>query len=345
MDESSSAITFLTERIDAVERERDELLEKSQRLEVLQRSFVDIIAATDEATLAAAAMRGAWLGLGFSRALWFGVDDPQNVAALYELDGANVAASEYGGTLPETSSLYRVICGDSDIATGWAGDFDAPLFDTRRRYVAAAVRPPKGAAFIFYADGSNERSGSAWSVASIQELATHAAFALERLRLATELESLAMHDPLTGLFNRRALMERLETELRSARRTGEMLAYAMIDVDDFKRINDTRGHAGGDAALVTIAQILRTSTREIDMPARFAGDEFSLILPRTDRGSAQAVMERILKELRASGLSASIGVAFTIGTIDGSTLMRLADDAVYAAKAAGKDRYRLASGS
>jgi diguanylate cyclase (GGDEF)-like protein len=345
MDEPSGAIPFLTERIDAVERERDLLLEKSQRLEVLQRSFVDIIAASDEAALAAAAMRGAWLGLGFSRTLWFGIEDAQSVGALYELDGESVTESEYGGTLPETSSLYRVTSGDSDVATGWAGDFDAPLFDTRRRYVAAAVRPSKGDAFLFYADGSNDRSGSAWSVASMQELATHAAFALERLRLAAELERLAMHDPLTGLVNRRALEERLEAELRTARRTGEMLAFAMLDVDDFKRINDTRGHAGGDAALITIAQILRSSTREIDLPARFAGDEFSLILPRTDRASATAVMERVVTELRANGLSASIGVAFTIGTIDATTLMRHADDAVYAAKAAGKDGYRFASGS
>src|SRR5271170_7033272 len=133
MDEPSGAIPFLTERIDAVERERDALLEKSQRLEVLQRSFVDIIAAQSEAALANAAMRGAWLGLGFSRALWFRIEDAQTVGALYELDGESVVESEYGGTLPETSSLYRLTSGDSDVATGWAGDFDAPLFDTRRR--------------------------------------------------------------------------------------------------------------------------------------------------------------------------------------------------------------------
>lgn len=342
MDEPSGGIPFLTERIDAIERERDALLERSQRLEVVQRSFVDIIAARDETALASAAMRGAWLGLGFSRALWFRIEDAQNVGALYELDGESVVESEYGGTLPETSSLHRLTSGDSDAATGWAGDADAPLFDTRRKYVAAAVRPHKGDAYIFYVDGSNERSGSAWSIASMQELATHAAFALERMRLAAELEEMAMHDPLTGLFNRRALMERLAAELRIVRRTGETLAYAMIDVDDFKRINDTRGHAGGDAALVTIAQILQRCTREIDTPARFAGDEFSLIMPRTDRASAQTVMERIMTELRSNGLSASIGVAFTAPGIDQDTLTRNADAAVYGAKAAGKDGYVLA---
>ena len=344
MDEPPGPIPFLTERIDAVERERDELLERAQRLELLQRSFVEIIASRNEAALAAAAMRGAWLGLGFSRALWFRITGPHEVSALYELDGEDVRESEYGGTLPPASSLTRIASGDSDIATGWADDADAPLFDTRRRYVAAIVRPPKGDVYVFYVDGSNDRTAT-WSVGSMQELATHATFALERMRLAAALEDMAMHDPLTGLFNRRALMDRLATELRIVRRTGETLAFAMLDVDNFKQINDTRGHAAGDAALVTIAGILRKCTREIDTPARFAGDEFSLILPRTDRDSAKAVMERICAELRAAGLSASIGVAFTPLGIEQETLMRWADEAVYAAKAAGKDGYRFASDS
>jgi diguanylate cyclase (GGDEF)-like protein len=342
MEEPSRAIAFLTERIDIAERERDALLEKSQRLEMLQRSFVEIISAPNEAGLMAAAMRGAWLGLGFSRAFWFRIDDERSVSALYELDGESVVESEYGGTLPERTSLYRITSGDSDIATGLAADPDAPIFDTRRRYVAAAVRPRTGESYLFYADGSNEPAGSVWSVASMQELATHAAFALDRMRLSAQLEELAMHDPLTGLFNRRALMEHLNSELRLVKRTGETLAFAMIDVDDFKRINDTRGHAGGDAALKAIAEILRSCTREIDIPARFAGDEFSLIMPRTDRTSAQGVMERVTEALRAQSLPASIGVAFTRPGIDEDTLMHEADAAVYTAKAAGKNTYHLA---
>jgi len=337
-------IAFLTERIDAVERERDELLEKSQRLEVLQRSFVDIIAATDETVLAAAAMRGAWLGLGFSRALWFRIDGAQELSAIFELDGDRVVASEYGGTLPDASSLFRVTSGDSDIATGWAGDSDAPLFDTRRRYAAAAVRPSAGDAYLFYADGSNERVGSAWSIASLQELATHAAFALDRMRLAVELERLAMHDPLTGLINRRAMLERMHVELATARRTGIRLAFAMIDVDNFKSINDTRGHAGGDEALVAIASALRTQTRETDIPARFAGDEFALIMPRTDAATIASVMERIYETLGAQGLGLSIGIAFDSGMAQPEALIAIADGGVYDAKRAGKNTYRIVGG-
>jgi diguanylate cyclase (GGDEF)-like protein len=337
----SQGIAFLVERIDGLERERDALLEKSQRLEVLQRSFVDIIAAAEESSLAAAALRGAWLGLGFTRALWFRIESAQAIGAVYEIDGAEVAESEYGGTLPETSSLYRITTGDSDVVTGWAADADVPLFDTRRRYAAAAVRT-HGESYVLYVDGSSDRAGSAWSVASLQELATHASFALDRLRLSAELERLAMHDPLTGLYNRRALMERLENELRTINRTGETLAFAMIDVDDFKKINDARGHAAGDAALVTIAHILKTHTRDIDIPARFAGDEFSLIMPRTDARTAPPVLDRIVAELRRHGLPASIGVGFAGRDTDAAEVMRRADEAVYAAKAAGKGCWRLA---
>jgi diguanylate cyclase (GGDEF)-like protein len=342
MADSTRGIAFLTEQIDAIERERDLLLAKSQQLTFLVRAFVDIIAAPDERALATAAIRGAWLGLGFSRALWFRIEGVFELNALYEYNGEAIVDSEYGGTLPDTSALYRITSRDSNIATGWAGDPDPPLFDARMHWVAAAVRCTRGDQYLFYVDGSHDRKNLDRSDNWMQELAMHAAFALDGMRMAAELERLAMRDPLTGLFNRRALMERLTTELKTQRRTGESLAYVMIDVDDFKRINDTRGHAGGDEALKTIAEILRTHTRETDVPARFAGDEFSLIMPRTDRASAQAVMERIVTGLRAASLSASMGVAFARQGDDERAVMARADAAVYAAKAAGKDGFQIA---
>ena len=336
----NEGIGFLTERVNAAERERDELLERSQRLETLQRSFVDIVAAADERALAVATMRGAWLGLGFSRALWFRAELPEP-AALYEIDGEGVVDSEYGGTLPETSTLYRLLYHDSDIVTGWAGDSDAPLFDTRRRYAAAAITPRTGESYILYVDGSNERAGSSWTLSSLQELTTHAAFALERMRMATELERLAMRDPLTGLPNRRSLMERLETELATARRTKEPLAFAMVDVDNFKSINDSRGHAGGDEALKLIASILQGNTRETDTAARFAGDEFSLLMPRTDGETVEAAMTRFYAKLGEAKLGCSIGIAFARAGEEAAELIARADAGVYEAKAAGKNCYRL----
>lgn len=341
MDGASEGIAFLTERIDAVERERDGLLLKAQQLELLQRSFVEIIAAADERSLATAVLRGAWLGLGFGRCLWFRIESPDELSAEVELDDGTFAESEYGGTIPRQSSLRRALTGDSDVLTGWASDSDAPLFDTRRHYAAASVRPATGDAFILYVDGATERGASAWNVASLRELATHATFALERLRMAAQLERLAMRDALTGLLNRRALMERIESEFATMRRTQQTFAFAMVDVDNFKQINDTRGHAGGDEALKDIAAILTSQTRETDVAARFAGDEFCLVMPRSDREAVAAVMARIFDALAQRGLSCSIGIAFARGDESVEQVIARADQRVYTAKAAGKGCYRI----
>ena len=341
--DESEPILYLTQQLTDAERERDGLALKAQRLEMLQRSFVQIIASTHEDDLAKAVLRGAWLGLGFSRAMWFRVEEGGRPSAAFELDGDDAVTSEYGDALPEGSCLHRIARGDSDAATGYEGDVDAPLFDTRRWYAIAAVRVRATPPFIVYADGAPERLASPWAISSLGELATHAALALDRMRMTVELERLAMHDPLTGLLNRRALMERLAIELATARRTGEPLGFAMIDVDDFKRINDTRGHVGGDAALQTIAHILRSSTRETDVPARFAGDEFSLILPRSDRHAAEIVMQRVYDALTQAKLACSTGIAFSSElTHNTEALIVRADEAVYTAKADGKNCFRFA---
>ena len=333
-------IAFLSEQLAAVEAERDELALKAERLSALQRCFVAIAGAADESALARETLSGARRALGFSRALWFSLGALP--MARFQLDGGEPEASDYGDAFPPNSALVRIARGESDAATGYSDDVDAPLFDTRGWYVIAAVRVAAGADAILYVDGAKERAVSPWAVASLQELATQAALALGTMRMAHELEQLAMHDPLTGLFNRRALMDRFATELATAKRTKESLAFAMIDVDNFKAINDSQGHAGGDAVLQTLASIFTSRTRETDVAARFAGDEFSLIMPRTDRESAAFVLDRIYESLRSAGLGCSTGVAFYPD--DGETeedLFSAADRAVYVAKAAGKNVYRL----
>jgi diguanylate cyclase (GGDEF)-like protein len=133
----------------------------------------------------------------------------------------------------------------------------------------------------------------------------------------------------------------LAIELASARRTGEMLAFAILDVDDFKQINDARGHAGGDEALQAIARAMRLATRETDFPARFAGDEFALVMPRTQRADATAVIERLVGALRAAGLPCSVGVGFTDGSATAEGLFEVADAAAYVVKANGKNGFHL----
>jgi len=338
-------IAFLTERLAAAERERDELAIKSERLTALQRVFVQIGAARDETQIAQFALRGAWLALEFTRALWFTVDESGSGSALFDVDGNDEPTeSEYGGSFPDGSALARCARGESDAAAGYAHDADAPLFDTRGWYALAAVRVAHGESAIIYADGARDRSVSPWSVTALGELAVHAALALENVRMHAELQRLALHDPLTGLLNRRALDDRLSIELARARRTGEQLGFAMIDVDDFKQINDSRGHAGGDTALKTLADVMRATVRETDIAARFAGDEFALIMPDTDRIAAGVLMDRFYASLRMAGLACSTGIAFVPGDAgDERKLLEAADAGVYVAKRAGKNTYRFAA--
>ncbi len=335
-------IAFLTERLAAAERERDGLVERTERLEALQRVFVQISAATDETGIAHGALRAARLALYFTRVLWFSVDSEGDALAAFELDeGTEPVESAYGDAFPDGSSLLRAAYGETNLAAGYTGEPDVALYDVRGWYALAALRVRVGNAAILYADGARERTISAWSVQALGEIAQQAALALENVRLRGELERLALHDPLTGLLNRRALATRIDTEIARAKRNGSSLAFAMIDVDDFKRINDTRGHAGGDEALKAFAEALRSSTRVTDVPARFAGDEFALVMPETDRAAADAVMNRFYAAVRAAGLSCSTGVAISHPQTDATSLFADADAAVYVAKAAGKNTWRF----
>jgi diguanylate cyclase (GGDEF)-like protein len=161
----------------------------------------------------------------------------------------------------------------------------------------------------------------------------------------------ARHDALTGLPNRRSLLERLETAIPSAQRHGHQLALLYLDLDGFKRVNDSMGHAAGDELLRQAAQRLSRSTRAEDIVARLGGDEFVIALPFVQKASDVAVVSaKIIEALRgpftlAGGearVSASIGVAMY--PYDGEhidELVESADAALYAAKANGKGVYHF----
>jgi diguanylate cyclase (GGDEF)-like protein len=166
-------------------------------------------------------------------------------------------------------------------------------------------------------------------------------------RLVTELRHAAATDPLTGLLNRRAIGERLGHELARARRSGEAFATLLIDVDDFKQINDQHGHAAGDEALVALAQELTRELREIDTVARIGGDEFAVILPETDAEEAGHAVQRILDAFRDQPfvgeqrgpvpIAASIGTAtFPAAGRTATELIAAADRALYQVKREGR---------
>ncbi len=159
----------------------------------------------------------------------------------------------------------------------------------------------------------------------------------------------AMHDSLTGLLNRPAMLERMAQELSRCGRTGSHLAAVMIDVDRFKHVNDTLGHAAGDTVLSGVAERLRGGVRAYDSVARFGGEEFLVALPDCTAAQAERVAERTRKTLAKSPITvdsgaltvtASFGVAATdIPTIvDIPTLLKAADLAMYRAKAAGRNQ-------
>ncbi len=168
------------------------------------------------------------------------------------------------------------------------------------------------------------------------------------------LQDMATRDPLTGLYNHGFLQERLEQEINRAARSGSRLALAMLDLDRFKQVNDTFGHQVGDEVLRRLAHILRESLRSSDVAARYGGEEIAVILPETDADGAAAVLERVRQLLESAavdvpggqkltGITLSAGVAvYPDAATDRHALIRAADDALYAAKAAGRNRIRVA---
>ena len=172
---------------------------------------------------------------------------------------------------------------------------------------------------------------------------------LSNLKLREELRAEAIHDPLTGLFNRRYLEETLPRELHRAQRAHSPLCVAMLDLDNFKRFNDTYGHDAGDSLLRELGRLLLGKLRKSDISCRYGGEEFVLVLPDSSAADAKQRMEQIrgqIKELKIphgeqvlSAITVSAGVAQAEDpTANPSELLRAADTALYAAKNAGRDR-------
>ena len=157
----------------------------------------------------------------------------------------------------------------------------------------------------------------------------------------------AHHDPLTGLLNRRAILDRLHEELARARRYGDILAIGMIDIDRFKSVNDTHGHQTGDDVLCGFVQILRTSFREYDTVGRLGGEEFLVIAPMKPEIDCLSVFSRALRKVaeskittRSGFLSVTMSIGVATATFENSVdkILAAADSALYQAKNEGRNR-------
>jgi diguanylate cyclase (GGDEF)-like protein/PAS domain S-box-containing protein len=174
----------------------------------------------------------------------------------------------------------------------------------------------------------------------------------EVVRLREKLREQAIRDALTGLFNRRHFNELAEKELARSRRHGHPTAMVMLDIDHFKRINDGHGHPAGDAVLQRVGELLRAQVRQEDTAARIGGEEFALLLPRTEAAQAGVLAERIRCAVReaedllpdAARVTISLGVAVSSGEMKLEALYAAADAQLYRAKQGGRDRVCCAEG-
>jgi diguanylate cyclase (GGDEF)-like protein len=181
----------------------------------------------------------------------------------------------------------------------------------------------------------------------------HLGLALAKLKLQENLQHLSVRDPLTGLFNRRYMEESLARELRRAERQGKLLGIIMVDIDHFKRFNDTLGHDAGDALLRELGAFLQRGIRAGDIACRYGGEEFTIVLQdasqETTRQRAEEIREAA-KQLRVhhgqrvlDSVTLSLGVAtFPQNGTSRDILMQSADIALYRAKQEGRDRVCVA---
>lgn len=222
------------------------------------------------------------------------------------------------------------------------GDADSATFEKRYRHRQGHVLYGQIASSLVR-DGQDQ---PLYFISQVQDIT-------DRKRLEAELREQAVHDPLTGLFNRRYLDETLRRELHRCKRNSEPLTVAMFDLDHFKRFNDAYGHEAGDIALQAIGELLRRSLRSSDIACRYGGEELTVILPGSTLADARERLESLREAVmqlhlfyrggELPAVTVSIGVAGAVpGEMEVTTLLSRADAALYQAKKSGRNRVIVA---
>jgi len=240
---------------------------------------------------------------------------------------------------------------EAALASGRPGESDDGDMVALAHPLGAASRVPVGVITV-------ARAGEPFSPQErdlIHYLAAQATVSLENVDLHDVVQRQAVTDELTGLFNHRRFQEVVDSEVERARRFETPLGVVMLDIDNFKRVNDTYGHQQGDLVLREVSRVLKEQSREIDEPARYGGEELAVALPQTDLEGAANFAERVRAAIEALGVrrldgssellrvTASLGVAALPDSAEGKDdLVAAADAALYRAKAAGKNRVERA---
>jgi diguanylate cyclase (GGDEF)-like protein/PAS domain S-box-containing protein len=297
-------------------------------------------------------LRCSVLLLGSDDRLYHGAAPSLPPRYLAAIDGLPIGPQ--AGSCGTAAYLDRPIFVE-DIASDprWADYREAALEAGLRACWSTPIRGTGGNVLGTLALYAGEPRGPQPNEERLLELATQlAALALERWQESEELRHRAFHDPLTGLPNRLLFLDRLEHAVARSDRNGGGIAVLFLDLDDFKRVNDTWGHAVGDAVLQEVAARLSRQVRAGDTVARFAGDEFTVLLDGvTGERDVRVVTERLLAALASPircgeqeirmGLSIGAAVATGRPMPDSGTLLLSADQALYAAKRRGKGCYEI----
>jgi diguanylate cyclase (GGDEF)-like protein len=278
------------------------------------------------------------------------------LAVFSEAEEALAIVATHGYPLPIVEHL-RIRPGEGVLGRVYASGRpvvgDAPADGTRRlryrtdSYMALPVMAGRHPlAVIALTDRQDGRPFDSRDFAAARVLASTAAAAFTRERLRDRIEDLtkvATVDSVTGLFNRRYVETRITAEIERAKRQQQDLAILLIDIDDFKQVNDTRGHLEGDRTLREVADLLRAGVRIFDVCARFGGEEFVIVMPAASVTVAQQIAERIRVRIERSfshespAVTVSIGVGMLGNHSNGHELVEVADRALIAAKRAGKN--------
>lgn len=315
----------LEQRIDELDRERARLRDSIQRVGETFASNLD---------------RHALLTLGAETA----VEAVEADAGRARADGlppvhlGDAADRQLAELLDQAEARAGATCAPIEVTTDHVSAFASPI--PRAREGA----PPHGLVAV----ARRGRPFTDEERALLGSLIAQTGISLENVELHDQVARQAVTDELTGLFNHRRFQEVMDAEIAAARRYDRPLGLLMIDIDNFKRVNDTYGHQQGDLVLKAVAAVLQDSSREIDEPARYGGEEMAVALPQTDLDGAYTIAERVRASVEALrvprldgagvlGVTVSCGVAAS-RTASKDQLVASADAALYRAKHSGKNR-------